>query len=460
MPTDSQTQCTATSESLSPPSYDHSSSSSSQKQLPVDKKTQGAAVPSLPPFKNSRAVSSLPPFQPQISTPAAASMPLATTIPNPSPFARPEFPADYWKGDDISTINPSDSVSQIGMGGAGKRLGGPRPLPSSSNQSGNLSRPEAITEEIEAEEILYATDPLGSRQRESYGIREVLPLRESQYNEEEAPQELEPDESFRSVRGRSDEAPLVGGAAGIAGYEEELASRSGELESNVMPYKPSGYTSVGAQDEEEEYSAYLRKPDMENMNSFGGGSRQDSSSSRGFLAAPLSYVKSFRSSPSSRKKYDPESSQLETYPPSSPVLKPFTNFSQLYPAEEDAATIPPAPLFRRLFWDTTPIERRIWEHQRGMGIQRRPWVCWIFALAMSVVLVVELVRMRQETGSLIQTKPRFNVMIGPSGASLINSGARFPGCMKNIPGVSTACLERRDNAPNLMNSLFNLLVGI
>lgn len=41
----------------------------------------------------------------------------------------------------------------------------------------------------------------------------------------------------------------------------------------------------------------------------------------------------------------------------------------------------------------------------------------------------------QATGSPIQTKPSFNPMIGPSGASLINSGARFAGCMKNVPNV-------------------------
>lgn len=337
------------------------------------------------------------------------------------------------------------------MGGVGKRLSGPRPLPSSSNQSRDFSRPEAITEESEVEEVLHATDPLRSSQRLSPGIREVLPLRESQYNEEEAPQDFEYEQNFRGISGGGDEAPLVGGAAGIAGFEEELRSRKGESESNVMPYKASGYTSVGAQDEEGGYSAYMRNPAMENMNTkFGPGSNQDSISSRGFLAAPLSYVKSFRSSPSSRQKYNPETSVLETYPPASSDPKSFTNFSQLYSDEDAASRITPAPLLRRLFWDTTPIERRIWEHQRGMGIQRRPWVCWIFALAMSIVLVVELIKMRQETGSLIQTKPRFNVMIGPSGASLIHSGARFAGCMKFIPGVSTRCLGRRRNTTNLI----------
>ncbi|KPV76893.1 uncharacterized protein RHOBADRAFT_12722 [Rhodotorula graminis WP1] len=93
-------------------------------------------------------------------------------------------------------------------------------------------------------------------------------------------------------------------------------------------------------------------------------------------------------------------------------------------------SIVPKPLWQRWLWDTTDAERRVWEHKRGVGMQRWPFASWGLAVVMVIVMIVELVRMNSYTGSPIQTKPSFNVMIGPSGAVLINLGARFAGCMK------------------------------
>lgn len=132
-------------------------------------------------------------------------------------------------------------------------------------------------------------------------------------------------------------------------------------------------------------------------------------------------------------------------------------------ADEETVTYPPVSTkglhqerqaqepsnWRHLFYDSRPIASRIHDHQRGIGVQKYGIACYVLAVVMSCVMIWELVRMNQrmfalsistltcaETGSPIQTRPIFNVMIGPSAVSLINDGARFSGCMKFIPGVS------------------------
>ncbi|KAI8148568.1 rhomboid family-domain-containing protein [Fennellomyces sp. T-0311] len=73
-----------------------------------------------------------------------------------------------------------------------------------------------------------------------------------------------------------------------------------------------------------------------------------------------------------------------------------------------------------------------------LGPQRRPWFSWLSGTAMLIVLIVELVKNSQMTGSVIQTSPSFNPMIGPSFTVLINMGARFTPCMRPLPEYSTA----------------------
>ncbi|ORZ00621.1 rhomboid family-domain-containing protein [Syncephalastrum racemosum] len=56
---------------------------------------------------------------------------------------------------------------------------------------------------------------------------------------------------------------------------------------------------------------------------------------------------------------------------------------------------------------------------------------------MLIVLVIELVKNSQLTGSVIETNP-FNVMIGPSFSVLVNMGAKFTPCMRTLPEYSTS----------------------
>ncbi|KAI7850387.1 rhomboid family-domain-containing protein [Circinella umbellata] len=71
-----------------------------------------------------------------------------------------------------------------------------------------------------------------------------------------------------------------------------------------------------------------------------------------------------------------------------------------------------------------------------LGPVRRPWFSWLSGLAMLIVLIVELIKNSQMTGSVISTSPTFNPMIGPSFPVLINMGARFTPCMRTIPEYS------------------------
>ncbi|KAI9296140.1 rhomboid-domain-containing protein [Neoconidiobolus thromboides FSU 785] len=60
----------------------------------------------------------------------------------------------------------------------------------------------------------------------------------------------------------------------------------------------------------------------------------------------------------------------------------------------------------------------------------RPYFTYIVTLAQVAVFIYQLVNMYNLTGSVIQTQPFFNYLIGPSPEVLINQGARFIPCMK------------------------------
>ncbi|KAL7409585.1 rhomboid family-domain-containing protein [Mrakia frigida] len=79
-----------------------------------------------------------------------------------------------------------------------------------------------------------------------------------------------------------------------------------------------------------------------------------------------------------------------------------------------------------------PKEQRIENKKRGLGRQARPWASWTLSVAMICAMIFELVKNKQLTGSVIAIKPSFNWMIGPSSATLVNVGARFVPCMKNV----------------------------
>lgn len=42
--------------------------------------------------------------------------------------------------------------------------------------------------------------------------------------------------------------------------------------------------------------------------------------------------------------------------------------------------------------DTTPMEQKIENHRRGIGVQDRPWACWVLTTICVIVFIVELVR--------------------------------------------------------------------
>jgi hypothetical protein len=93
-----------------------------------------------------------------------------------------------------------------------------------------------------------------------------------------------------------------------------------------------------------------------------------------------------------------------------------------------------------------PVEQEIERKKRGVPGQRfsiaawglivgelifpRQMRCELKCAVMTCVMIYELVRNKQLTGSVIATSPQFNYMIGPSSDVLINIGARF------IPYVS------------------------
>ncbi|KAI8328179.1 hypothetical protein BC941DRAFT_497163 [Chlamydoabsidia padenii] len=66
----------------------------------------------------------------------------------------------------------------------------------------------------------------------------------------------------------------------------------------------------------------------------------------------------------------------------------------------------------------------------------KPWFSWISALIMITILVYELIHNATLTGSIIQTSPNFNPMIGPSFYTLITMGAKFTPCMRSIPNYT------------------------
>ncbi|KAF8474026.1 hypothetical protein BDZ91DRAFT_759372 [Kalaharituber pfeilii] len=78
---------------------------------------------------------------------------------------------------------------------------------------------------------------------------------------------------------------------------------------------------------------------------------------------------------------------------------------------------------------------------------RRPWFCWILAVAQIGVFVGELIRNAQLTGSPIAIKPSFNPMIGPSPYVQINMGGRYVLCMRYQADI----WEARPNETLILN---------
>lgn len=313
--------------------------------------------------------------------------------------------------DDTSTIAPRDSVSQLERRMTGRqRPQGPRAIPTSHLAIGDGSLgtggstvgeesyswvpPEMLEDD---RSTIVAPSPAGrqspaaqyaGRRQESYH----LARQEEEHEEEEEVQAYRSASSSTRDRSRSSAAiPLVGGAAAMAGHEER-----GSVD-GVKPYR-AGYAAVGGDDEEDAYGAYSRR----NVDIEASGRGEGRSAEKGSLASafsrPLSYVKSLGAGSMGKRYEDTSIGSKSTYPPDASFShagdqgKPSRSHFGIEDsaAKVDPSKIVPALLLQRMFWDTTPTERRIWEHQRGIGIQARPWACWILSILMTIVLIVEL----------------------------------------------------------------------
>ncbi|GAA6012588.1 hypothetical protein JCM10207_009049 [Rhodosporidiobolus poonsookiae] len=401
-----------------------------------------------------------------------------------------------WSDDAASTIVPDDSVSQIDRRFTGRRkVLGPRPMEAVPAIPEEYALDETIHQDYVPPELLEddrstvvpagsglartagqgsaatamravnpssTAGPLARARDEKSGSSGAVPYTTRQYAQEE-----EHDDEDEKLAHR----PLVAGGAAAVPYE---SSRDGSVTggSGVSPYaRPSGYAAIGKEDDYDDggaYAAYSRSRDADLEARAGmGDDRRDASAGTaatgttlvGALSNPLGYFKSMRRSSGTDGSFytpqelafrPPSSASVDKagYPPTSfehgsslqklPSLDVAGPLDRSYGAgsRQDGSQIKPKPLLMRWFWDTTPRERRIWEHQRGVGMQRWPFASWGLALVMLIIMIVELVRMNSITGSAIQTKPSFNVMIGPSSEVLINLGARFAGCMKFIDDVT------------------------
>ncbi|CCH41381.1 Rhomboid family member 1 [Wickerhamomyces ciferrii] len=72
----------------------------------------------------------------------------------------------------------------------------------------------------------------------------------------------------------------------------------------------------------------------------------------------------------------------------------------------------------------------------GYKIINFPYFTIIVTIIDIIIFIVELVKMKNLTGSAFQTKPYFNPMLGPSSNVQIYLGSRFAPCMHSISGIT------------------------
>ncbi|KAA8912831.1 hypothetical protein FN846DRAFT_931639 [Sphaerosporella brunnea] len=148
----------------------------------------------------------------------------------------------------------------------------------------------------------------------------------------------------------------------------------------------------------------------------------------------LSYAPNHYSHESVDTGYHPHSygSHHDDSPPAKPYGDPFSDSiplndinqkqqHQVYPLSTAELGERPYPPPRR--------QKRSWGS--------RPWFIYFITFVQVAVFCGELARNAVLTGSPIAIKPQFNYMIGPSTDVLINMGARFVPCMREVPGFAT-----------------------
>ncbi|KAI0332006.1 rhomboid-domain-containing protein [Cubamyces sp. BRFM 1775] len=142
-------------------------------------------------------------------------------------------------------------------------------------------------------------------------------------------------------------------------------------------------------------------------------------------------------------------SAVADYADAEPFAGPTAKSSPSYTREKPN-------MFQRYF-GLYPLAQRIEDKKRGVGVQRYPIACWALSAAMLGVLIYELVTNQKAQGSPFSFKPVVNPMLGPSSSALIQLGARFPPCMKNVTDfpITTPipCLNDTANPATLLCSL-------
>ncbi|KAK4056298.1 hypothetical protein OIO90_002742 [Microbotryomycetes sp. JL221] len=409
-----------------------------------------------------------------------------SNMPHPSDiYGRPTAPSEInLQFTDDATIAPDDSVSQLGRRFTGRAMLGPRPLASSTPSTIPPPVPEASNDYSPAahqwvppemlqddRSTLVAPVPGAFRQTPKPqatmssvhpGASTVLPG----YMSPTLQNCHSKDDEDEEVTKGGINAPLMSTAAGMAGRtilnDSSVGSQptSGtQAPSGVSAYKPrGGYAAIDGNDQDDAspYAAYrARNPilqtdyDMKDVESLSG---QRSNTSK--WVNPLGYVRSTFGSSTGQGR---DKEHYSGMPGSFELLDNNHQASRASLQSLDVAErqdrergdLDRTRGWKRLFWDNTSVPTRIDERKRGQGVQRWPIASWGLSVIFTIVLAVELARMAKITGSAIQTKPAFNVMIGPSGAVLINLGARFAGCMKFIQGVTDidwVCLKDSNKA--------------
>jgi len=104
-----------------------------------------------------------------------------------------------------------------------------------------------------------------------------------------------------------------------------------------------------------------------------------------------------------------------------------------------------------------PLEQRIENRRMGVYRQRWPILVPILTIAMVGVFIWELVLNAHFQGTPVSFHPTINYMLGPGGSTLINAGARFVPCMKNVaevpPTTQLACMSDTANPADQLCSL-------
>ncbi|KAG8905985.1 hypothetical protein FRB99_007842 [Tulasnella sp. 403] len=102
-----------------------------------------------------------------------------------------------------------------------------------------------------------------------------------------------------------------------------------------------------------------------------------------------------------------------------------------------------------------PIDQQIEAKRRGALVkQSRPYLTWALTVVMTGILIYELIANANAQGTPFSMRPFVNPLLGPNQAVLIQVGARFAPCMKDVEQVPlTMELGCPDNVNNPPTSL-------